>query len=46
MKYLKSCLPKERLLYTNTLLISVSFIEIGFYFDKIYLLQFQCNQFL
>ena len=30
MKYLKPCLPKGNLLDTTVLLISISFIEIGF----------------
>ena len=45
MKYLKSCLPKGNLLDTTNLLISISFIEIGFYIDEICILQFQCHQF-
>ena len=46
MKYLKSCLPKGSLLDTTILLISTSFIKIGFFFDEICILQFQCHQIL
>ena len=41
MKYLKSSLPRGSLLHTTILLIYISFIEIGFYFDEICIPQFQ-----
>ena len=34
------------LLDTPVLLISISFIEVGFYTDEIRILQFQCHQML